>query len=123
MLAAARQTSQLAKILGLLLDAVDSAEDNLRHNGTTASCLYNNTLSQLSRTMTQSQTRRLDAPASNHCLANILTSIEFEMDGLAAPTWEIFDDGQVSAVLAQCETQNPAASGVHERLIQVPIIQ
>jgi len=117
-LAAARQSSQLAKILGLLLDASESQEDTDLTTMNTS--LYpDNTFSQLSRTMAQSQTRQLDTPVSNHRLAAILNTIDFEMESLSAPTWELFDDSQVASVLEQCQVTNMDSSA-HELLIAVP---
>jgi len=115
-LAKARQTSQLARILGLLLDAVDNLEDTMRPGA--ASLYTDNTLSQLSRTMPMSQTRQLEAPAANHRLATILNCIDFEVEAMPTPSWEVFDDHQVSAVLSQCEGETQDSG--HERLILVP---
>ena len=113
MLAAGRQSSLLAKILGLLLDASESQEDTDLTTMNTS--LYpDNTFSQLSRTMAQSQTRQLDTPVSNHRLAAVLNTIDFEMESLSAPTWELFDDSQVAAVLMtkviEDDFFNPASS-------------
>lgn len=119
-LAAARQSSQLAKILGLLLDASESQEDTDLTTMNTS--LYpDNTFSQLSRTMAQSQTRQLDTPVSNHRLAAVLNTIDFEMESLSAPTWELFDDSQVAAVLEQCQVNN-SDSASQELLIAVPML-
>lgn len=112
-----RQSGQLSKILSLLLDANDNYEDNV---GTDASRLYNDaTFTQLSRTMVQSQSKQMNSPLSNHRLATILHFINFEVERTSAPNWELFDDGQVSALLEQCQVQNPESS-VHEKLVLVP---
>ena len=89
---------------------------------TVNSSLYpDNTFSQLSRTMAQSQTRHLDTPVSNHRLAFILDTIDFEMENLAAPLWELFDDSQVAEVLEQCQVTN-MESAAQELLISVPTL-
>jgi len=119
-LAAARQNSQLAKILGLLLDASETQEDSDLTSINTS--LYpDNTFSQLSRTMAMSQTKQLDTPASNHRLAAVLNNIDFEMESLSPPTWELFDDSQVAAVLEQCQVNN-MNSASQELLIAVPML-
>jgi len=120
MLAAARQNSQLAKILGLLLDASETQE-NVDLTTVNSSLYADNTFSQLSRTMAMSQTRQLDTLVSNHRLAAVLNTIDFEMEALSPPTWELFDDSQVAAVLEQCQVNN-MNSASQELLIAVPML-
>jgi len=116
-LSVSRQHSQLVKMLGLLLDASETQDEN---ELPAISGLYADaTFSQLSRTMGQSQTRQLDAPVSNHRLAAVLNAIDFEMETLSAPTWELFDDSQVAGVLEQCQTQNQDSAS-QELLVDIP---
>ena len=113
-----RQASQLSKILSLLLDAHDNLEDSVAQDA--ASRLYSDsTFTQLSRTMVPSQSTQMSAPLANHRLATILNFINFDIEKVSPPTWELFDDVQVSALLEQCQVQNHE-SAVHEKLIMVP---
>jgi len=112
-----RQSSQLNKILSLLLDSNENYEDNIAQE---VSRFYSDTtFTQLSRTMVQSQSKQINAPLANHRLATILNFINFEIEAVPSPNWELFDDSQVSALLEQCQVQN-TESVVHERLIMVP---
>jgi len=110
-LASSRQHGQLGTILGLLLDAIQDTDEpelgSLAAGGGASTSLYSNaTFSQLSRTMAHTDSQRqMDSPVSNHRLATILNSIQFEMDQLSAPTWQLFDDSQVAGVLEQCQVQ------------------
>ena len=114
-LARARQTGQLARITGLLLDTADQQEQDLG----TSHLYQDSTFSQLSRTMAHGTSRtQTEATSSVHRLALILNTIDFEMELLSAPTWELFDDGQVAGVLEQCQESN-AESSSHELLIEV----
>jgi len=112
-----RQSSQLSKILSLLLDAHDNFEDSVAQD---ASRLYSDsTFTQLSRTMLPSQSKQINAPLANHRLATILNFINFEVDSISPPSWDLFDDSQVSTLLNQCQVDNKESS-VHEKLIMVP---
>lgn len=89
-----RQSSALAKLLSLLLDAHDSYDEGVAAD---VSRLYSDsTFSQLSRTVVTSQSRQLSAPLANHRLATVLSFINFETEAAAAPSWELFDDAQVT---------------------------
>ena len=128
-LARTRQASQVAKLLGLLLDAaacgdpLDGGSDG-GGEGTAAgtSGLYSNTtFSQLSRTTAQPSryhTSKLDSPLANHRLITILNCISFSVEQLPPASWELFDNAQVDAVLQQCEEVVCGAS--QQRLIVVP---
>jgi len=114
-----RQKSQLCKILSLLLDS--SGTDDETNSGGETSRLYNDTtFSQLSRSTLQNSTKQMiSTPLSNHRLATVLNMINFEIEDVSSPNWDLFDDDQVSALLQQCQVEN-AASTLHEKLIQVP---
>ena len=53
--------------------------------------------------MVQSQSKQINAPLANHRLATILNFINFEIEAVPSPNWELFDDSQVSALLEQCQ--------------------
>ena len=58
--------------------------------------------------MIQTQSRQqISAPLANHRLATILSFINFETEIVASPNWELFDDGQVSDLLQQCQVSIP----------------
>ena len=115
-LTVSRQHSQLARILGLLLDKVEQDESELGRS------LYRETTySQLSRSVVQTTNRHLETPASNHRLAAVLNFLDFEMEKISAPSWELFDDSQVSGVLEQCQVHN-TESGSQEVLISIPTL-
>merc|ERR1719234_749182 len=115
LLAKARQTGSLSKLVGLLLDTSDGiGEEDPGLVG-----LYQDaTFSQLSRTVAHTSTSQ-DATASVHRLAVVLNNIDFQVESLSAPTWQLFDDGQVASVLEQCQTANNGTSS-QELLIEVP---
>ena len=100
--AASRQHSQLATLLGLLLDRCEADTE------AAATSLYQDTtFSQLSRTVTATTTRQLtDSPASSHRLALVLGCIEFESGSVVSPGWDLFDESQVAGVLEQCQVAN-----------------
>ena len=100
--AASRQHSQLATLLGLLLDRCEADTE------AAATSLYQDTtFSQLSRTVTATTTRQLtDSPASSHRLALVLGCIEFESGSMVSPGWDLFDESQVAGVLEQCQVAN-----------------
>ena len=115
-LARGRQTGHLAKLLGLLLDTAD--RDSEADTGLSTSLYQDTTFSQLSRTVAHSRTG-VDTSTSVHRLALVLNTIDFEMEVLSAPTWELFDDSQVAGVLEQCQGRNTDSSS-QELLIEVP---
>ena len=115
-LTTSRQHSQLARMLGLLLDKVEQDESELG-----ISLYRETTYSQLSRSVVQTTNRHLETPASNHRLAAVLNFLDFEMEKISAPSWELFDDSQVSGVLEQCQVHN-TESGSQEVLISIPAL-
>ena len=116
-LAVSRQHSQLATLLGLLLDRVEAGSEEEEMG---ASLYQDTTFSQLSRTVPgQAQSRQIDSPASHHRLALVLSCIDTEMEAVASPGWELFDESQVAGVLEQCQVNN-TDSGAGELLISVP---
>ena len=112
--AASRQHSQLATLLGLLLDRCEADTE------AAATSLYQDTtFSQLSRTVTATTTRQLtDSPASSHRLALVLGCIEFESGSVVSPGWDLFDESQVAGVLEQCQVAN-MDGGSGEPLVDV----
>ena len=112
--AASRQHSQLATLLGLLLDRCEADTE------AAATSLYQDTtFSQLSRTVTATTTRQLtDSPASSHRLALVLGCIEFESGSMVSPGWDLFDESQVAGVLEQCQVAN-MDGGSGEPLVDV----
>ena len=118
MLAKGRQTGHLAKVLGLLLDTAESQDTDLEL-GCVSGLYQDSTFSQLSRTVAHSSSRQVDTTASVHRLAIVLNNIDFEMESISAPTWELFDDNQVAGVLEQCQVKNSDSSS-HELLIEIP---
>ena len=113
LLAKARQTGSLAKLVGLLLDTTEGGEEDPGLVG-----LYQDaTFSQLSRTVAHTSTSQ-DATSSVHRLAVVLNNINFQVETLSAPTWQLFDDGQVASVLEQCQAANTGTSS-QELLIEV----
>ena len=116
-LAVSRQFSQLATILGLLLD---KCHESQQEQDMTSSHLYQDTtFSQLSRTVTSHTQHRLESPASHHRLALVLNCIDFELETVTSAGWELFDEAQVAAVLEQCQVVNTESSS-QEPLISVP---
>ena len=109
-----RQHSQLATLLGLLLDRCEADTE------AAATSLYQDTtFSQLSRTVTATTTRQLtDSPASSHRLALVLGCIEFESGSMVSPGWDLFDESQVAGVLEQCQVAN-MDGGSGEPLVDV----
>ena len=100
-MAKARQTGSLAKLVGLLLDTTEGGEEDQGLVG-----LYQDaTFSQLSRTVAHTNVSQ-DVTASVHRLALVLNNIDFQVETLSAPTWQLFDDGQVASVLEQCQIVN-----------------
>jgi hypothetical protein len=51
----------------------------------------------------QNNQSKLDSPLANHRLITVINAISFSVESLPPPTWELFDDAQVAAVLEQCE--------------------
>ena len=113
-LASSRQHSQLASILGLLLDRCEAGEDA---EDVTSSLYQDSTFSQLSRTVASSHNKQLESPASNHRLAMVLSFIDFEMEAVTSPGWELFDESQVAGVLEQCQVNT-----LDTMLISVPAL-
>ena len=109
-----RQHSQLATLLGLLLDRCEADTE------AAATSLYQDTtFSQLSRTVTATTNRQLtDSPASSHRLALVLGCIEFESGSMVSPGWDLFDESQVAGVLEQCQVAN-MDGGSGEPLVDV----
>ena len=98
----------------MLLDTTDGGEED---PGLTS--LYQDaTFSQLSRTVAHTSTNQDVATASVHRLAVVLNTIDFQVESLSAPTWQLFDDGQVASVLEQCQAANNGTSS-QELLIEV----
>jgi hypothetical protein len=54
----------------------------------------------------QNNQSKLDSPLANHRLITVINAISFSVESLPPPTWELFDDVQVAAVLEQCEVQS-----------------
>ena len=137
-LGAGRQHSRLATLLGLLLDSQGEAAGEEQQQQQAPGLYPDSTLSQLSRTLAPSTNTARDTPATHHRLAEILASVSFEQEQLAAPAWELFDDSQVygehvdvvhcaeltvprqvASVLEQCQMPNTDSPG-RELLISVP---
>ena len=62
---------------------------------------------------------RLESPGSNHRLALLLNMIDFQLESVSSPGWELFDETQVAGVLEQCQESN-LDSGSGEPIISVP---
>ena len=54
----------------------------------------------------QNNQSKLDSPLANHRLITVINAISFSVESLPPPSWELFDDAQVAAVLEQCEVQS-----------------
>ena len=106
LVSSARLRSQVALLIGLLLDA-DTASNM---NNTTIADELSTTfggetaMSQLSRSVTTTTRVGTDQfSQGQHRLILILNSIDFAEETISTPTWDVFDTNQIGQLLKSCE--------------------